>query len=603
MELDFSDGSSSDEEIDADKPYTTFYRESHNNHIPKEFTKICSLCLSFVCNEPAEKVPFISHGTSKNSWCTDPVIFYKALIAQKNRARSRLDSLEYLHKLITEKKPSPTVSNIVHPQLLSGYFGFCNFKSEDFPTYLRHYLDHIQASPLKLQQEIRVNMHKIYDFLIKSLQQQIGGSYENRQLLLTTLFTLTAKYEPVDLNFLISNNLLSSLMLLNDDDVNKTDILNISVTRLIRILALCACGHSKKIQLDTLQNIIDKLHEQFTATVESRDEITGASLFSLCDKNFGDFLLFLRIISSSKLIKVLMASKKWIYALLSVLDTCDLSLTYAIQLKLIRPKMLVLQILQNILPSLQSKWMPADLKKYVVNKLFSQMGKELWKESTNESFSERVVDSNDLKQNDFIDKEEDENIPVHDMGFDMDKCYNCVIESNLTLVHGSGGRGYGLGLQAIRSGCYQWKILIVKENRGNEGTCIGVSKYPVKDFSHRSTSDMWLYRAYSGSLYHCGERDTSFQCYTQGDYITVVLDMDAKTLSFGKNGEEPRVAFENIDAPELYPCVMFYSTNPGEKVKITDMKVGCSDCLVCTWHGHSYRFIVRKEICYLENPI
>ncbi|KAJ3666590.1 hypothetical protein Zmor_002027 [Zophobas morio] len=573
VELDFSDGSSSDEEIDADKPYTTFYRESHNNHIPKEFTKICSLCLSFVCNEPAEKVPFISHGTSKNSWCTDPVIFYKALIAQKNRARSRLDSLEYLHKLITEKKPSPTVSNIVHPQLLSGYFGFCNFKSEDFPTYLRHYLDHIQASPLKLQQEIRVNMHKIYDFLIKSLQQQIGGSYENRQLLLTTLFTLTAKYEPVDLNFLISNNLLSSLMLLNDDDVNKTDILNISVTRLIRILALCACVHSKKIQLDTLQNIIDKLHEQFTATVESRDEITGASLFSLCDKNFGDFLLFLRIISSSKLIKVLMASKKWIYALLSVLDTCDLSLTYAIQLKLIRPKMLVLQILQNILPSLQSKWMPADLKKYVVNKLFSQMGKELWKESTNESFSERVVDSNDLKQNDFIDKEEDENIPVHDMGFDMDKCYNCVIESNLTLVHGSGGRGYGLGLQAIRSGCYQWKILIVKENRGNEGTCIGVSKYPVKDFSHRSTSDMWLYRAYSGSLYHCGERDTSFQCYTQGDYITVVLDMDAKTLSFGKNGEEPRVAFENIDAPELYPCVMFYSTNPGEKVKITDMKV------------------------------
>lgn len=49
--------------------------------------------------------------------------------------------------------------------------------------------------------------------------------------------------------------------------------------------------------------------------------------------------------------------------------------------------------------------------------------------------------------------------------------------------------------------------------------------------------------------------------------------MDAKTLSFGKNGEEPRVAFENIEATELYPCVMFYSTNPGEKVKITDMKV------------------------------
>lgn len=148
-----------------------------------------------------------------------------------------------------------------------------------------------------------------------------------------------------------------------------------------------------------------------------------------------------------------------------------------------------------------------------------------------------------------------------------------MIEGNLTVVHGSGGRGYALGLQAIRSGCYQWKILIVKENKSNEGTCIGVAKYPVKDCNHRTTTDMWLYRAYSGSLYHNGEKEVSFQCYTQGDYITVMLDMDAKTLSFGKNGEEPKVAFENIDATELFPCVMFYSTNPGEKVKITDMKV------------------------------
>lgn len=109
------------------------------------------------------------------------------------------------------------------------------------------------------------------------------------------------------------------------------------------------------------------------------------------------------------------------------------------------------------------------------------------------------------------------------MGFDPEKCLNCTTEGNLTLIHGIGGRGYGLGLQAIRSGCYQWKILIVKENKGNEGTCIGVSKHPVKDFSHRSTNDMWLYRAYSGSLYHNGERDMSFQSYTQGLYIYFII--------------------------------------------------------------------------------
>ena len=31
--------------------------------------------------------------------------------------------------------------------------------------------------------------------------------------------------------------------------------------------------------------------------------------------------------------------------------------------------------------------------------------------------------------------------------------------------------------------------------------------------------------------------------------------------------QEPRVVFEDIDATELYPCVTFYSSNPGEKVR------------------------------------
>uniref|UniRef100_A0A3B1KEH9 SPRY domain-containing protein n=1 Tax=Astyanax mexicanus TaxID=7994 RepID=A0A3B1KEH9_ASTMX len=49
--------------------------------------------------------------------------------------------------------------------------------------------------------------------------------------------------------------------------------------------------------------------------------------------------------------------------------------------------------------------------------------------------------------------------------------------------------------------------------------------------------------------------------------------MEARTVSFGKNGEEPKLAFEDVDAAELYPCVMFYSSNPGEKVKICDMQM------------------------------
>jgi len=32
--------------------------------------------------------------------------------------------------------------------------------------------------------------------------------------------------------------------------------------------------------------------------------------------------------------------------------------------------------------------------------------------------------------------------------------------------------------------------------------------------------------------------------------------------------QEPKLAFEDVNANELYPCVMFYSSNPGEKVSI-----------------------------------
>jgi len=48
---------------------------------------------------------------------------------------------------------------------------------------------------------------------------------------------------------------------------------------------------------------------------------------------------------------------------------------------------------------------------------------------------------------------------------------------------------------------------------------------------------MWLYRAYSGNLYHSGEQATVLSSYTHGDCVTCVLDMDSRTLAFGKNSE------------------------------------------------------------------
>ena len=48
---------------------------------------------------------------------------------------------------------------------------------------------------------------------------------------------------------------------------------------------------------------------------------------------------------------------------------------------------------------------------------------------------------------------------IADVTFDVDKMVNCTVENGQTLVHGAGGRGYGLVGIPITSGCYQWKVI------------------------------------------------------------------------------------------------------------------------------------------------
>jgi E3 ubiquitin-protein ligase HERC1 len=55
-----------------------------------------------------------------------------------------------------------------------------------------------------------------------------------------------------------------------------------------------------------------------------------------------------------------------------------------------------------------------------------------------------------------------------------------------------------------------------------------VSLGQVRDYSHRTTSDMWLYRAYSGNLYHNGEvqkLSNGMPEFSQGDTITVQVKL------------------------------------------------------------------------------
>lgn len=294
----------------------------------------------------------------------------------------------------------------------------------------------------------------------------------------------------------------------------------------------------------------------------------------------GNLLVFVRRLCVNRRVRELVGRHPWVRLLLLV--TGEQAETHLPQMISVRTRVLALTLLGATLPYSD---LDLEAREQVVRQLFMQLAANMWVVPSAQAHLKASQLLMELQRHlvrlsspDLLDEQSrpespDDNLPVQEVGFDPDKSVCCSVEGGHTLVHGPGGRGYGLGSTPITSGCYQWKFLIVKENRGNEGTCVGVSKYPVRDYSHRTSSDMWLYRAYSGNLYHNGELSISLPGFTQGDYITVVLDMEARTLSFGKNGEEPRLAFENIDATELYPCVMFYSTNPGEKVKMVDMQV------------------------------
>lgn len=594
-----NDDAYSDEEIE-EKHYVDFYPSNCDNQHFKRLRQVCKNAVNFVCDDDIVK----QVTNAKIEETTLLEMLQNSIECHTTRAEARLNSLTQIYELLstTQKtRNSPTLLSCIYQQLLSGCFGLINLKSSESCTQLHHYTEGIQAASFNLQNKIKEIVHNIYSILIASLK-------DNPKLQMLTVFALSTRYKPEDLRLVIENGLIRTLMEISKAHtvfVVPNSMINSKITsqaiaslRLLNIIAMSCSMHTFQLDPTVVEQLMDILHEQLTGilnvTVNKQSTTNNKADGKLLnyERNLGDFLVFVRCLASSKLIRNSLCSMKWTKSLLSISGNIDFSCN-TINVQSLRPKLLALQLLGTVLPTARAKIIDAECKETIVKEIFNQLACDMW--SVPNLIAERKAKDKQIalqqtlsKLSNLFDSSSTEisedNIPVPDVGFDSEKCLYCSVDNNLTLVHGVGGTGYGLGNKIITSGCYQWKFLIVKENKGNEGTCVGVSKFPISDYRHRTTSDMWLYRAYSGGLYHNGEKELSFQRFTQGDYITVVLDMDAKTLSFGKNGEEPRVAFEDIDATELFPCVLFYGTGPGEKVKMTDMQVIIKLCIcVCIY--------------------
>ncbi|XP_066885802.1 probable E3 ubiquitin-protein ligase HERC1 isoform X20 [Kogia breviceps] len=519
---------------------------------------------------------------------------------------------------------SSTLLTSVRLQFLAGCFGLgtvghAGAKGES--GRLHHYQDGIRAAKRNIQIEIQMAVHKIYQQLSATLERALQANKHHieaqQRLLLVTVFALSVHYQPVDVSLAISTGLLNVLSQLCGTDtmlgqplqlLPKTGVsqlstaLKVASTRLLQILAITTGTYADKLSPKVVQSLLDLLCSQLknllsqagvllmasfgegeedeeekkidsSGETEKRDFRAALRKQRAAELHLGDFLVFLRRVVSSKAIQSKMASPKWTEVLLNIASQkCSSGIPLVGNL---RTRLLALHVLEAVLPACESG-VEDDQMAQVVERLFSLLSDCMWE--TPIAQAKHAIQIKEKEQEIKLQKqgeleEEDENLPIQEVSFDPEKAQCCIVENGQILTHGSGGKGYGLASTGVTSGCYQWKFYIVKENRGNEGTCVGVSRWPVHDFNHRTTSDMWLYRAYSGNLYHNGEQTLTLSSFTQGDFITCVLDMEARTISFGKNGEEPKLAFEDVDAAELYPCVMFYSSNPGEKVKICDMQM------------------------------
>ncbi|XP_054587942.1 probable E3 ubiquitin-protein ligase HERC1 isoform X4 [Nothobranchius furzeri] len=565
---------------------------------------------------------------------TSPQATILAMEQQQSRAELRLEALHQIVVLIsgmeekgsqagtTDRSSSTFQSSFlltsVRLQFLAGCFGLGtvgtgSLKSESMQ--LHHYQDGIKAAKRCIQMEIQTAVHKIYQQLSVTLERALQANKHHieaqQRLLLVTVFALSVRYQPVDVSLAISSGLLNvlsqlcgtetmlgqPLQLLQKPGVSQlSTALKVASTRLLQILAISTGTYADKLSPKVVQSLLDLLCSQLKnllsqagvsrlsagkdqedtkqedSTDSERKDFRGfIRKQHTAELHLGDFLVFLRRVVSSKAIQSKMASPKWTEVLLNIAaQKCCSGVPLVGNM---RTRLLALHVLEAVLPACEAS-MENDQMTQVVERLFSLLSDCMWEAPVAQA--KRTIQINEKVQEHKLQgeaEEEDENLPIQEVSFDPEKAQCCVVENGQGLTHGSGGKGYGLASTGISSGCYQWKFYIVKENRGNEGTCVGVSRWPVHDFNHRTTSDMWLYRAYSGNLYHNGEQTLALSSFTQGDFITCVLDMEARTISFSKNGEEPKLAFEDVDAAELYPCVMFYSSNPGEKVKICDMQM------------------------------
>lgn len=159
-----------------------------------------------------------------------------------------------------------------------------------------------------------------------------------------------------------------------------------------------------KLDQDIVEKVVDLIYLQLEQLVQStlpnEISILSSSELAACERTLGDRLLLVRRVACSKKMRSLLATHKWTNLLLHILSQKEIqtdtsmfgSLKMSIaqpQIQSLRPKLLSLQLLGTILPSMQfsgcqngdpigDKGQNTEHREQVVRELLCQLAANMW---------------------------------------------------------------------------------------------------------------------------------------------------------------------------------------------------------------------------------
>lgn len=523
-------------EIDRCKFYISHKLSLCPNNKPPQDEPIlqarCTEIIRFILGQIPDKNIAFGFDVTPKELC-------KAIMRQKRRGQRKLFLLS---KFLGLFDTTNTVNEAkkIWPHLLNGFNHTFVMQQEMFLSI--NYLQFLETIPSNHMRRIRKKMHILFNLLINKIKSGVDELLE-----FSLILTLTFYYTPQDLILISNSNILDYLINIDRDREQSWK----AISKLISSITLLTYSYCYQLPINVSKNIVRVLYnyvkiklysdndsDLLTNNIEQERQLLPVT----SNKDFNEILSNLFTSTSQPIMRSHLGTMNWLKLFLIICKS----------LHSLEIRVMTLKIIYNIFPFVSHDETEA---REIIQLIFNAMSSEMW-----------IYPEARSKYN-LITTPKNEFTPVFpEIKFDASRSYACNVENNLC-IHNLTGRAFTLGNVPMKNGLYRWSIIIESsEGTLSEGVMIGVSLKCLRDIYHRSTSEMWLYRGINGGLYHEGKLPISFPTFTCGDIITVELDMDARTLAFGKNGELPKVAFTKISADEVYPCVAFSLYNHGEKV-------------------------------------